>query len=161
MCALFYDYGFEMPTEKEIENYILQKYAHIVPLNSWGELSFFINPDQKLKRGTYFATLKSKDGENDKASNLDRKDVFRLNIGISKPLYLSIFGTIPKRPQKGGIVEAPYDFQEADLITPHPVYGWMCWVSVINPQEQTFSRCLSLLDDAYQKAYAATLKKLK
>ena len=35
-----------------------------------------------LKRGIYFCTIKEKDGDNDKASNLHRYAVFRVNFGI-------------------------------------------------------------------------------
>lgn len=82
---------------KDIENYILKHYDHVNPTNAWGEKSFFINPEQKLKRGAYFATLKQKDGENDKASLLNRNNIYRLNIGIDKKCFLTIFSTLPTR----------------------------------------------------------------
>lgn len=147
--------------EVEIEKYILEHFKHVIPLDSWGERSFFINPERRLKRGSYFCTLKSKDGENDCASKLDRKGVFRWNIGVSKKLYKDLFREIPKRPEKGGIVEGAFDFAEIDKVLPHPVYGWMGWISVLNPSEETFNRCIPMLQDAYQKALVLTEKKLQ
>ena len=52
--------------------------------HNWGEMGVFYNPGKKLPKGIYILTFKEKDGPNDKASNVDRKGVFRLNLGISK-----------------------------------------------------------------------------
>ncbi len=73
-------------------------------MNSWGERSYFVNPELKLKRGSYFATVKSKDGENDKASYLNRPGVFRLSIGLTPKKYEEIFGRRSLRPLKGGVI---------------------------------------------------------
>ncbi|MFV0421471.1 DUF6194 family protein [Oleidesulfovibrio sp.] len=45
---------------------MLESFADVNPLDSWGGKSFFLNPGHQLKRGTYFATLKEKDGDNDR-----------------------------------------------------------------------------------------------
>jgi hypothetical protein len=146
--------------KNDIENYILETFDDVHPLDSWGEKSFFLNPGLRLNRGTYFATLKEKDGENDKASYLNRDGIFRLNMGVSKEFYLSLFQNLPKRPAKGCFIEGDYDFQRVDAILPHPVYGWMGWICVLNPSVETFEECKNLLADAYRKAMKATLKKL-
>jgi hypothetical protein len=108
-----------------ITEYINRTYAAIHPLSAWGETSFFYNPDRKLARGIYFATIKEKDGKNDRASNLDRTDVFRLNIGISKRTYRSLFGPQASRPLAGGVGDTGHDFSVLDQLIPHPVYGWI------------------------------------
>jgi len=146
---------------KDIEKYILKNFEDVYPLDTWGEKSFFINPNKKLKRGTYFATIKEKDGDNDKSSNLDRDGVYRLNIGVSKELYLSMFNLIPKRPSKGQMIEGDYNFQELNAILPHPVYGWMSWVCILNPSKETFNNTVTdLLHNAYAKAHDITIKKI-
>ena len=142
-----------------IESYILDNFQDVHPLDSWGERSFFLNPDWQFKRGTYFATLKERDGENDKASHLNREGVFRLNIGVSKQRYLALFASLPNRPAKGCCIEGDYDFSELDTILPHPVYGWMGWVCVLNPGSTTFETCKDLLNDAYNKALVTTRRK--
>jgi hypothetical protein len=146
---------------EEIENYILEHFININPLDTWGERSFFVNPENKLKRGTYFATIKNKDGKNDSASNLDRKNIYRLNIGISREKYLSLFEIIPKRPSKAMVITGDYNFQQVNEILPHPVYGWMNWVSILNPDKTTFEHCKSLLEDAYIKALKTATDKLR
>ena len=140
--------------ESAVARYIQESFPGIVPVAAWGETSFFYNPGRALPRGVYFATLKAKDGDNDRASQLNRLGVFRLNIGISKPTYRSLFGPPPARPAAGGIVETGHDFSALDTLLPHPVYGWMSWVSVLNPAAATFETVKPLLAEAHGLAVA-------
>ena len=87
-----------------------------------------------------FATLKAKDGANDRASRLNRSNVFRFNIGISKATYEAPFGRQPARPPAGTVVDSGHDFAALDVLLPHPVYGWMAWISVLNPSPVLLSR---------------------
>lgn len=137
------------------------RFPGTIAVNAWGETSLFYNPGQLLPRGVYFATVKQKDGDNDRASQLDRADVFRFNLGTSKPLFLERFGPPPSRPGKGQVIEGPWDFTALDEMTPHPVYGWMSWVSVLNPSEQTFAEMDEMIEAAFHKAKTAFDKKTK
>ena len=147
-------------TPETIETYLLTTYQHLNPINSWGERSYFVNPDLKLKRGTYFATVKSKDGENDRASNLDREGVYRLNISLTPEKFNNIFGIKFSRPPKGGIIIGNYDFQKLNTFMPHPVYGWMNWIVINNPNLYNWQKCQEYLEIGYQKALQTSLKKL-
>lgn len=144
-----------------IADYILENYNHVNPLNSWGEKSFFVNPNNKLKRGTYFMTIKEKDGENDKSSNLNREGIFRLNIGVDKELYLNLFGSIPKRPNKGCVIDGNYNFDNINELMPHPIYAWMGWICILNPDIDSFEKCKPMIENAYIKAINLTNKKIK
>jgi hypothetical protein len=44
--------------------------------------------------------------------------VFRLNVGISKLTYLTLFGPQPSRPPAGGVVERGHDFTALDHLIP-------------------------------------------
>ncbi len=147
--------------EHTIIKYICENFSDVMPVEAWGETSFFYNPKQALPRGVYFATLKLKDGNNDKASNLNRISVFRLNIGISKLSYHSHFGKPPTRPSAGGIVDTGHDFTLLDTLLPHPVYGWMSWVCILNPSPTTFETIKPLLTEAYGLAAAKFHKRVK
>ncbi len=139
---------------------ILQsKYAGISVVNAWGETSLFYNPGNTLPRGVYFATIKEKDGDNDKASHLNREGIYRLNMGTSKLLFFERFGKPPARPSKGGVIKGDWDFTEVDQLTPHPVYGWMSWVSINNPSKKSFDGLSSFLDGAYEKSITAFKKR--
>jgi len=80
------------------------------PLTSTTLVAFF-------DRGTYFITIKQKDGENDRASNLDRKGVWRLNMGVCKSVYFELFGPPSSRPGKGVIGGSGWDFTPKDQLT--------------------------------------------
>ncbi|MDQ3289550.1 MAG: DUF6194 family protein [Pseudomonadota bacterium] len=151
---------FRLVEESAIARYICDSFAGIVPVTAWGEASFFYNPRRALPRGVYFATLKNKDGDNDRASDLDRPAVFRLNIGISKATYRQLVGPLPARPSAGSVVATGHDFSALDTLLPHPVYGLMAWVSVLNPTPATFDLTRPLLDEAYGLAVAKFCKRV-
>lgn len=142
-------------TKTEIVNYLLANYAGIVKKITWGETSFFYNPDGSKPHGTYFLTIKEQNGENDQASGLDREGVFRLNFCIPEQLFLSLFGTKPKRPAKGQCIEGDYDFKGLNRLMPHPVYGWMKWVAISNPDRKQFE----ILKPMISLSYKAAVKK--
>ena len=118
---------------------------------NWGERSLFYNPHRQLPKGTYFLTFKERDGANDSASRIRPGD-YRLNVGISKAAFTDRFGAVPARPAAGGIVRTGHDFSQLDRILPHPVYGWMCWIAIVNPTYETFEQIKPLLSGAYERA---------
>ena len=63
-------------TIDEITTHVLENFPGTTLKNSYGERSFFYNPGHLLPSGTYFLTIKTHDGPNDKASQLDRENVF-------------------------------------------------------------------------------------
>jgi hypothetical protein len=147
-----------MPRD-EIHDYIATL-PGVIPLKTWGELSYFYNPGRSLPRGTYFATIKDHDGDNDRASALNCDGVWRLNMGVSKAAFLERFGPPPPRPAKGRVIEGPWDFVGVDKLTPHPVYGWMSWVATLNPTTTTWrDECISLLVDAHKRAQVTFVKR--
>ena len=143
-----------------IEEYLLATYDGLIPKDSWGEKSFFYNPGRASPHGTYFFTIKSKDGDNDKASQLDRAEVYRLNFCVSKPTFEKLFGQKFARPAKGEIIKADFDFSKTDTLSPHPIYGWMSWVAVLSPSAATFERAKPLIDESYALAVKRMSKKL-
>jgi hypothetical protein len=145
----------------DISVYLMQTFPGLNVVDAWGEKSFFYNPEGLLKRGIYFCTIKEKDGANDKASNLTRTNFFRVNFGISKETFVGLFHTVPKRPAQGGVIIGSYDFTALDILTPHPVYGWMAWVSILNPSQDSLSSLQDLLVESYQLACKKYHKKKK
>ena len=108
---------------KQILDWCLSNLEGTVVVNSWGETGVFYNPGKVLKRGVYVLTVKEKDGDNDKASGLDREGIYRVNVGVRKNTFIQLFGPVPNRPGKGGVVDMPFDFSAVDQILPHPVYA--------------------------------------
>lgn len=122
------------------------------PAIAWGDTFFIYDPDRNLEpsRKFPFATIVTKDyGEFDRASNLDRPWVFRLNIGIGKDTFISLFGPRPSRPGSPSRVDTGHDFAALDRLMPHPIYAAQSWVCVLNPSDATFQAVRPLIAEAY------------
>ncbi|MCC5814268.1 MAG: hypothetical protein JJT78_05890 [Leptospira sp.] len=135
----------------------MKEYPGVIVLDAYRERSIFYNPNGTKPKGIYFATIKESDGPNDKSSHLDREGVYRLSIGIGKKKYQEIFGKIPDRPTKGGVVNIDIDFQEIRKLTPHPIYAWLGWVCINNPEEKE----KILIRDLFDLSYDNCIKKYK
>ena len=70
-----------MVTPDSILAYCMEHLEGVVLRESWGERGIYYNPGETLPRGVYILTIKEKDGENDRASQLDREGVYRVNLG--------------------------------------------------------------------------------
>jgi len=140
--------------EASIRRYVSEKFGGVdvevgsreggAPEMAWGDTFFIYDPDRNLEGAGRmpFATIVTKDyGDFDNASNLNRDGVFRLNIGVSKETYLSLFPN-----------DAAHDFTALDVLMPHPVYARNHWVCVLNPSEATFHSLEPLLVEAYEIA---------
>lgn len=139
-------------TPDDILNYCLENLDGVVEINSWGERGIFYNPGRVLKRGVYVLTVKEKDGNNDRSSQLNRNGTFRVNLGLRKPTFQKLFGELPKRPAKGSVVGMSYDFTNTDTIMPHPVYAWIGWICVLNPTIETFESLKTYIQESYEFA---------
>lgn len=148
-------------TPDEVTGALVAAYPGLVPKETWGETSLFYNPGRALASGAYFATIKGHDGENDRASALDRDGVFRFSFGLAPATYKTLFGPRPPRPAKGQAVSTGHDFTALDKLSPHPVYAWMGWVQILCPTEQSWAELKPLLDGAHAKAKAAFDKRAR
>lgn len=137
---------------EEIAEQILELDVGLVFDSNWGERAVFYNPGRILKKGIYIATFKERDGQNDKASKLDRGGLFRLNVGLTKAAYFPLFGFPPARPAAGQTIDSDHNFTALDTVTPHPVYGWMSWVAIINPSQASFERLTPLIIESLELA---------
>ena len=79
-------------------------------------------------------------------------------------LYLlnkEILGNIPARPAAGGVVNTGHNFTELNKVLPHPVYGWMSWVCVLNPDKAMIQKLEPLLNESYDLAVKKYAKRVK
>ena len=128
-------------TEAEITQYILDTFPGVETAENLGYLFFFYGADHNLP----FATLATADNDYDRVSNLNRPGVFRLNIGIGKQTFQSLFGA-------DCVDVSRYDYTALDRIMPHPDYAAQKFICVLNPTEATFERVRTLLAEAYELA---------
>ena len=100
----------------------------------WGEDSVFYNPGRAAPLGVIFASIKDHDGANDSSARLSRDGVYRFAFCLAPATYERLFGDVPARPPKGGVVSLPdYDPTRVGELMPHPVYAWMRWVQILAP----------------------------
>lgn len=130
-------------------SFITTHFSGLIKKECYGETTFFYNPEGLLSHGTYFCTIKEKDGPHDKASNLSQENTYRLNCALSFNTFKELFNTIPPRPIKGTTISENYDFTSHNVLMPHPIYGWMRWVCITNPTTQS----LPLIKKALQESY--------
>jgi hypothetical protein len=115
-----------------------------------GDTFVFYDPqrDTDPTRRLPFTTIVSKDYQNfDTSSQLDRPNVFRLNIGVSRETFQALFGHLPNEESTES-----YDFTALDRVMPHPAYGRQSWVCILNPTPETFEAVKPLLAEAYARA---------
>jgi len=130
-----------MMNESSVADYITKTFSGVETAENFGYTFFFYGSDHTLP----FATIASSDNDNDRMSNLDRPGVFRLNIGVSRQTFQSLFGTTK-------VDSSSYDFTVLDVIMPHPHYAQQNFVCVLSPSEATFERIREMLAEAYDIA---------
>lgn len=127
--------------EAAVAEYIMKTFPEVETTTAYGYNMFFYSSDRKLS----FATMISSDYDYDNISNLNRPGVYRLNIGVSKQTFESLFG-------KEEVNIKDYDFTALDVIMPHPEYAQYHFICVLSPSEATFERIRPLLAEAYDIA---------
>ena len=100
-----------------------------------------------------FATIASNGNEYEQISKLDRAGVYRLNIGVSRETFRSLFGTKKINP-------GDYDFTRLDTLLPHPDYSSQFFLCVLSPSEATFETVRPMLAEAYDIAMNRYTKRL-
>lgn len=123
--------------EASLEKHLAEQLDDLQTVSKEGVTFFFYGPDRMFP----FATIVTKDSDYDRASQLDRPTVFRLNIGVTKATFATLFGAT-------GETEKVYDPTVLDQLMPHPVYAAQSWVCVLNPSGVTFQSVLPLLVEA-------------
>lgn len=102
---------------------------------AWGDSFIYYDPDGIIPsdRRMPFATIVTSDYEGfDTESNLNRLNIFRLNIEVGREAFHDLIGYEP--------IEHPdhheqWDYAAADQLMPHPLYTKQAWVSIVNPGE--------------------------
>ena len=118
------------------------------PEIAWGDAFCYYAPDGQVPSGQPYATIVTKDYPGDTGSDLDPPGRWRVNIQVDKATFHRLTGEEdPRHP-------APRDFAESDVVLPHPVYGAIGWIAVVNPADRTGDLVLGLLRRAHADARA-------
>lgn len=124
-------------TLHEIKDYITQL-PNVTTTDNFGYLFFCYATDQVRP----FISLIEEDNEYDRLSNLTREGTFRLNIGVSRETFKSLF------PEK----KEDWDYTELNTVMPHPEYSSHHFVCVLNPTGDTLTQTLQFINEAHALA---------
>ncbi len=122
-------------TQTDVETY-LQSLNNVQQSEAYGYQFFFVGDDHRMP----FVTMANSDQEFDNASNLNRDDVFRVNIGISKPTFDSLIAE--PDPQK-------VDQTELNVFLPHPDYAKQYFVCILSPSGENEDVTRRLIEEAH------------
>jgi len=116
------------------------------PEIAWGDFFFYYAPDGQVPANVQpFGTIVTKNYPGDTGSDLDGAGRWRVNIHVGRDAFQELTGESTKD-------FAPRDFARTDVVMPHPVYGALGWVAVVNPGEQTINTVVDLLRNAHGDA---------
>lgn len=115
-------------------------YSNVETTEALGFTFFFYQSERNFP----FATLLTADTDHDTFSDLNRPGVYRLNIGISKAAFQTLFGPAEHNP-------ADYDYTALDVLLPHPEYAQYHFVCVLSPVA-TWPQVQTLLAEAHEIA---------
>jgi hypothetical protein len=129
------------PDPEAITQVILERYPETVIAEALGATFFSLDD----KHWPNFATIVTTDEHDEGApSDLARRGVFRLNIGVGRETFERLVGTM----------KAP-DYAAFDRLLPHPVYAKQLWISILNPSAATFrDTVLPLIAEAHDRLAA-------
>lgn len=138
--------------QETVAQYIVDTFDGLDVVTADGNTFYFYDPGRKTPpdRRQPFATIVTNDLY-DQASTLDRPGVYRLNLGVSRQTFHDLFG---EQSPAADAAEADggYDLTALDAILPHPVYGFMFWICVLNPSAETFEIVKPFLAESYERA---------
>jgi hypothetical protein len=117
------------------------------PEISWGDVFFYYAPDGVVPKSQPFTTIVTKDYPDDHGSRLDRPDTFRLNTFAGTAEFRRWLGHEPKDR-----AAADVDPSTPDVLLPHPVYGTLGWLAIVNPGPRTEQPVRELLETAHRLA---------
>lgn len=121
-------------TIEAIQTYIFQNFKNVNLVEANGDLFFMCDKHDKQP----FATIVTKDNEYDNMSDLNREGFFRLNIGLDKETFNTMFGGMTDKKGFEAYMDLGIDFTEENVLLPHPTYGAMYWICIVKPSNETF-----------------------
>ena len=117
------------------------------PEIAWGDAFFYYAPDARVPGNVQpYGTIVTKDYPDDAGSDLDPPDRWRVNVQVDPATFLELVGEEPHS------LTLPRDHATEDVVNPHPVYGALSWICVVNPGRRTGATVVGLLQDAHEAA---------
>ncbi len=120
-----------------------------LPELAWGDAFFYYAPDGRMPQHVQpYATIVTKNYPDDTASDLDPDGRWRINIHVDPATFRDLTGEVAR-----GLTR-PRSYETPDAVMPHPVYGPLGWIAVVNPGDSTIDTVTHLLRAAHAAARA-------
>ena len=133
-----------------LKRYINDTFDGVAAVEHDGDTFLTYDPagDLPADRWWPFATIVTGD-RYDSVSALDRPGAYRLNLGLTRATYVSLFGAAPTRRDEHGVLLTGADYAATDTLLPHPIYASQYWVCVVNPGGASWDTVRELLAEAH------------
>ncbi|HEY3561586.1 MAG TPA: DUF6194 family protein [Kribbella sp.] len=130
---------------------IFRAYDGVRVLEAQDDLFYLYDPAADLppERQQPFATIVTGD-HYETVSRLAEPGTFRLNLGLTKSTYVSLFGDPPTERDADWVLDSGHDYAARDTLMPHPFYASQYWVAIVDPTGP--DRLHPLMDEAYDFA---------
>ena len=130
---------------------IFRAYDGVRVLEAQDDLFYLYDPAGGLppERQQPFATIVTGD-HYENVSRLDEPGSWRLNLGLTKTTYTSLFGPVPTERDAAWVLDSGHDYAARDVLMPHPFYASQYWVAIVDPTG--LDQLLPLIVEAYQFA---------
>ena len=122
------------------------------PELAWGDTFFYYAPDGEIPQNVQpYGTIITKDYPDEPPAGL-AADHARVNIHVDRDTFIRLIGVEPRD------LTADFDYAAVDEFFPHPSYGPLGWVSVIEP-DTTMDAALEFLRNAHDAVRARVLRR--
>ncbi|HET6985865.1 MAG TPA: DUF6194 family protein [Kribbella sp.] len=130
---------------------VIRAYDGLRVLEAQDDLFYLYDPAADLppERQQPFATIVTGD-HYEQVSRLDEPGAWRLNVGLTKTTYTSLFGPVPTERDADWVLDSGHDYTTRDELMPHPFYASQHWVCIVSPTR--LAPLEPLLDEAYEFA---------
>jgi hypothetical protein len=131
--------------QSDVEEFI-EKMKNVQREENFGYIFYFVGDDHMLS----FVTIGQSDNEFDSVSNLNREGVFRINIGVSRATFQSLFANSSFET---------IDYSALDVFLPHPHYAKQNFICILNPTEENAELTKKFIVEAHSIAASRLQRK--
>ena len=125
-------------TQSEFETFVASL-ENVQSEENYGYSFYFVGDNHHRP----FVTFANSDSEYDSVSNLSREGVFRINIGISRATFNTLFGDYDPET---------IDYTELNVLQPHPDYAKQNFICILNPVGENVETTKNLIMEAHSIA---------
>ena len=131
--------------QAEVEQFVA-KLDNVQREENYGYTFFYVGDDHRMG----FVTIANSDNEYDSVSNLNREGVFRVNIGVSRKTFDSLFAASNAEN---------VDYSVLNVFLPHPDYAKQNFICILNPSGENVEETKKLIVEAHALAAARYQRK--